>query len=146
MLGADFQTVQCSVRETQTKLERQNCFHLIKLLSVSLSSGCILHPDLSLYLLQETMLGLVAMPACSALTCTSSQSLLVLNTFASPQALQWSLGSGMSHSRFHLLMFQLARQVQFELKAGRRQSCFPYSLMLSLPLKQPDREQSQLKS
>lgn len=109
--------MQGSVRETQTELERQNHLQLIKLLSVSLSSGCILLPDLSLYLLQETMLGLVAMPT-SALTFTSSQSLLVLNTFASPQALQWSLGSGMSHSRFHLLMFQLARQVQFELKAG----------------------------
>lgn len=55
-------------------------------------------------------------------------------------------GEWHEHSRFHLLMFQLARQVQLELKAGRRQSCFPYSLVLSLPLMQPDRELSQLKT
>lgn len=68
MLGTNFQAVQGSVRESQTKVVGQNHSQPIKLLMISLSWGCALPPDLSLYLLQEPILGSVALPACSALT------------------------------------------------------------------------------
>lgn len=138
--------MQGSVRDSQTGAVGQNHSQLIKL-SVSLSSGCALPPDLSLCLLQETLLGFVALPACSTLTRASSQSFLGLNMhIVHTSSTAVVFGEWHEHSRFHLLMFQLARQVQLELKAGRRQSCFPYSLALSLPLMQPDRELSQLKT
>lgn len=95
----------------------QNLSQLMNL-NVSLSAGCALPRDLSLYLTQEPILGSVALPACSALTHTSSQSFLVLNIcIIHTSSTAVVFGEQCEHSRFHLLTFQLARQIQLELKA-----------------------------
>lgn len=120
--------------------------------SANTAIKCI--PELELYasldqtLLRDTVLGFIAVPANSTLTSTFWQSFLFLPyvCIVHTSSTEVVFGECHEHSGLHLPTFQLACQLQFELKAGWRQSCFLCSLVLSLPLMQPDRELSQLKT